>query len=63
MKQVVLFTQIVLVTVAGLVGVGEAGVERSRPVVLDLLLDVVRHLQLLDICSKMLEKKNIESAL
>lgn len=50
MKQVVLFTQIVLVTVAGLVGVWEAGVERSSPVVLDLLLDVVRHLQLLDIC-------------
>lgn len=44
MKQVVPFTQIVLETVAGLVGVGEAGVERGRPVVLDLLLDVVRHL-------------------
>lgn len=39
------FTQIVLVTVAGLVSVGEAGVERSRPVVLDLLIDGVRHLQ------------------
>lgn len=49
MKQVA-FTQIVLETVAGLVGVGEAGVERSRPVVLDLLLDMVRHLQLLDMC-------------
>lgn len=42
--------QVVLETVAGLVGVGEAGVERSRPVVLDLLLDMVRHLQLLDMC-------------
>ena len=42
---VVLVTEIVLETVAGLVGVGEAGVERSRPVVLDLLLDLIRHLQ------------------
>ena len=37
-------TQIVLETVACLVGVGETGIEWSRPVVLDLLLDYVRHL-------------------
>lgn len=37
------FTQVVLETVACLVGVGEAGVKRSRPVVLDLLLDRVWH--------------------
>lgn len=51
-KQVASLTQIVLETVAGLVGVGEAGVKRSRPVVLDLLLHLVRHLQLLDICRR-----------
>lgn len=37
------FTQVVLETVACLVGVGEAGIKRSRPVVLDLLLDRVWH--------------------
>lgn len=37
------FTQVVLETVACLVGVGEAGIKRSRPVVLDLLLDSVWH--------------------
>lgn len=41
-------TQVVLETVAGLVGVGEAGVKRSCPVVLDLLVHVLRHLQLVD---------------
>lgn len=35
------FTQVVLETVACLVGVGEAGIKRSRPVVLELLLDRV----------------------
>lgn len=39
--QHVSFTQVVLETVACLVGVGEAGIKRSRPVVLDLLLDSV----------------------
>lgn len=37
------FTQVVLETVAGLVGVGKAGVERGRPVILDLLLHLLRH--------------------
>ena len=48
-------TQIVLVTVAGLIGVWEAGVKRSRPVVLDLLLHRVGHLQLLEICRRSTE--------
>lgn len=36
-------TQIVLETVAGLVGVGESGVKGSRPVALNLLLNVLSH--------------------
>lgn len=36
-------TQVVLVAVAGLVGVGEPGVKGSSPVGLDLLLDIVSH--------------------
>lgn len=36
-------TQVVLEAVAGLVGVGEAGVEGRSPVVLDLLLNCVTH--------------------
>lgn len=37
-------TQVVLVTVAGLVGVRESGIKWGRPVVLDLLLNTIRHL-------------------
>ena len=35
--------QVILETVAGLVGVWESGVEGSRPVVLQLLVDSLRH--------------------
>lgn len=37
-------TQVVLETVAGLVGVGESGVKGGSPVGLDLLLDILSHL-------------------
>lgn len=40
-------TQVVLETVAGLVGVGESGVEGSSPVGLDLLLDILSHLSMI----------------
>lgn len=38
-----LLTQVVLETVAGLVGVWEAGIKGRRPVTLDLLLHLLRH--------------------
>lgn len=37
-------TQVVLETVASLVGVWESGVKGSSPVVLDLLLNILSHL-------------------
>ena len=38
-----LVTQVVPEAVSGLVGVGEPGVKGSSPVILDLLLDQLRH--------------------
>lgn len=44
--------QVILETVAGLVGVGESGVKRSSPVVLDLILNSLGHLAaLLDLAT------------
>lgn len=48
-------TQVVLEAVAGLVGVGEAGVKRSRSVALDLILDVLSHRQSLGCTSELFE--------
>lgn len=45
-----MFTQIVLEAAVCLVGVWEAGMQWSRPVVLQVLLDQIRHLQLLETC-------------
>lgn len=40
----IVLTQVVLVTVAGLIGVWEAGVEGSSLVIFDLFLDSLGHL-------------------
>lgn len=55
------FTQVVLVTVAGLVGVGKACIEWSRLVGLDFLFHLLRHLQLVDFSRQSKRNEQIRS--
>lgn len=51
-KNISVLTQVVLETVAGLVGVGEPGVKRSSSVAFDLILNILSHYSGLGCTSK-----------